>query len=313
MATKKISWPILDFEEMKDTLYLLHQWTQIIGKVRLKKSRWQNHSWHVTLYVDPHGLTTGMVPYENGTFEIRLDFIHQEVRIKTSNGTQDRFTLGGQTVASFYEQLMEKLKFLGIPVKISAIPNEIPNPIPFIKNNQKFPYQPSEAQKLWKSLVLIDKVFHEFKSKFTGKSSPVHFFWGSFDLAYTRFSGKKAPSFEGEIPNIPKDVMQESYSHEVFSVGFWPGSESFPTPLFYAYCYPNYPEYKNGKILPKEAMWTDDLGEFILPYEEVQKSLKPKETLHAFIQSCYESAAKAGGWDRESLDCDFSHFDKKNL
>jgi hypothetical protein len=251
------------------------------------------------------------VPYENGAFEIRLDFIHHEVRIKTTNGTQDRFSLAGQTVASFYQQLMEKLNFLGIQVKIHALPNEMPNPIPFAKNNKKFIYQANAAQKIWKALVYVNKEFNSFRSKFTGKSSPVHFFWGSFDLAYTRFSGKKAPVFEADVPNIPKAVMQESYSHEVFSVGFWLGNESFPTPSFYAYCYPNYPEFKKESVQPKEAYWSDDMGEFLLSYEVVQKSSNPEETLRSFLQSTYEAAAKVGNWDRESLDCDFSHFDQK--
>ncbi|MDG1278446.1 MAG: DUF5996 family protein [Algoriphagus sp.] len=311
MANKKNTWPVLQFDELKDTIYLLHHWTQIIGKVRLKKSSWQNHSWHVTLYVDSQGLTTGLVPYENGAFEIRLDFIHHEVRIKTTNGTQDRFSLAGQTVASFYQQLMEKLNFLGIQVKIHALPNEMPNPIPFAKNNKKFIYQANAAQKIWKALVHVNKEFNLFRSKFTGKSSPVHFFWGSFDLAYTRFSGKKAPVFEADVPNIPKAVMQESYSHEVFSVGFWLGNESFPTPSFYAYCYPNYPEFKKESVQPKEAYWSDDMGEFLLSYEVVQKSSNAEDTLRSFLQSAYEAATKVGNWDRESLDCDFSYFDQK--
>ncbi len=311
MANPKNNWPILQFDELQDTIYLLHHWTQIIGKVRLKKSAWQNHSWHVTLYVEPHGLTTRMIPYENGSFEIRLDFIHHELRIKTSGGNQDRFALTGQTVASFYQQLMEKLKFLGIRVKIYPVPNEMSNQTPFHKNNSKVHYQANTAQKIWRSLVCVNKEFTKFSTKFTGKSSPVHFFWGAFDLAYTRFSGRKAPLFEAEVPNIPKAVMQESYSHEVFSVGFWLGNEDFPHPSFYAYCYPNYPEYGSQRVMPEEAYWSKELGEFLLPYEVVQKSSNPEGTLHVFLQSCYEAAAKVGEWDRASLDCDFSHFDKK--
>ncbi|PZX49654.1 DUF5996 family protein [Algoriphagus chordae] len=310
MAPKKNSWPVFQFEENKDTIYLLHQWTQIVGKVRLKKSLWQNHSWHVSLYVDVQGLTTGLIPYENGVFEIKFDFIHHELRIKTSNGTRDRFALGGQTVASFYEQLMEKLRFLGIEVKIHETPNEIPNPIPFPKNKKRIMYQANAAQSLWKALVQVQNVFSVFKTKFTGKSSPIHFFWGSFDLAYTRFSGKKAPEFTGQVPNIPMAVMQEAYSHEVFSVGFWPGSEDFKTPIFYTYCYPNYPDFQKAKISPEKAYWNKDMGEFMLSYEEVRKSSAPSETLLSFLQSSYEAAAKSGKWDRKNLDCDFSHLDK---
>jgi hypothetical protein len=311
MASKKNSWPVFQYEENKDTIYLLHQWTQIVGKVRLRKSPWQNHSWHVSLYVEPQGLTTGLIPYEGGVFEIKFDFIHHDLRIKTSNGTRDRFALGGQTVASFYEQLMEKLKFLGISVKIHETPNEIPDPIPFPKNKKRLTYQANAAQSLWKTLVQIQNVFGVFRTKFTGKSSPIHFFWGSFDLAYTRFSGRKAPEFSGEVPNIPVAVMKEAYSHEAFSVGFWPGSEAFKTPVFYAYCYPNYPDFEEAKISPDKAYWSKEMGEFMLNYEEVCKSSDPSNTLLEFLQSSYEAAAKAGNWKREDLDCDFSHFDQK--
>lgn len=311
MALKKNSWPVFQFEENKDTIYLLHHWTQIVGKVRLKKSPWQNHSWHVSLYVDAQGLTTGNIPYEGGVFDIKFDFIHHELRIKTSNGTRDRFALGGQTVASFYENLMEKLKFLGVEVKIHSTPNEIPDPIPFLKNKKRLMYQANAAQSLWKALVQIQNVFGVFRTKFTGKNSPIHFFWGSFDLAYTRFSGNKAPEFSGQVPHIPVKVMKEAYSHEAFSVGFWPGSEAFKTPVFYAYCYPNYPEFQNETVSPDKAYWSKEMGEFMLTYDEVSKSPDPAKTLLDFLQSTYEAAAKSGNWNRENLDCDFSYMDKK--
>ncbi len=311
MASKKNSWPVVQFEESKETIYLLHQWTQIVGKVRLKKTPWQNHSWHVALYVDPQGLTTGPIPYENGIFEIKFDFTHHELKIRTSNGTQDRFALGGQNVASFYEHLMEQLKYLGIAAKINTTPNEIPDAVAFPKNTKRLNYQANEAQKLWKALVHIQNVFTVFKTKFTGKHSPIHFFWGSFDLAYTRFSGRRAPEFEGQMPNMPLEIMQEAYSHEVFSVGFWPGSEKLPSPCFYAYCYPNNPEFKAEKIQPEEAFWSEEMGEFLLPYEFVQKSADPQTMLLDFLQSTYDAATKTGAWDRSNLDCDFSHLDQK--
>ena len=310
MASKKSNWPIFKYEDCKDTISLLHLWTQIVGKVRLKKSPWQNHSWHVSLYVDHQGLTTGNIPYENGVFEIMFDFIHHELKIKTSSGTRDRFPLGGQTVASFYEMLMEKLKFLGIDVKIHGKPNEIAGAIPFAKNSKRIQYQANQAQNFWKTLVQIQNVFLKFKGKFTGKQSPIHFFWGSFDLAYTRFSGRKAPEFQGELPNMPLAVMQEAYSHEVCSFGFWPGSEAFPTPVFYSYCYPNHPDFQNQKISPDSAYWNKDMGEFMLNYEDVQKSSNPSETLMAFLQSSYDAGSHVSNWDRESLDCDFTHFEK---
>lgn len=310
MAPKKNSWPVFQFEENKDTIYLLHQWTQIVGKVRLKKSPWQNHSWHVSLYVDAQGFSTGNIPFEGGVFEIKFDFIHHELRIKTSNGNRDRFALGGQTVASFYEHLMEKLKFLGVDVKIHESPNEIPDPIPFPKNKKRIIYQANSAQILWKTLVQIQNVFTVFKARFTGKNSPIHFFWGSFDLAYTRFSGNRAPEFSGQVPNIPMAVMQEAYSHEVFSVGFWPGSEAFKVPVFYAYCYPNLPDFQHAAISPDKGFWNKDMGEFMLAYEDVQKSTDPAKLLLEFLQSTYEAAANLGNWDRDNLDCDFSKFDK---
>lgn len=309
MAVKKNSWPVFQFEECKETIYLLHQWTQIVGKVRLKKSPWQNHAWHVPLYVDSQGLITGPIPYDGGIFEIKFDFIRHELKIKTSNGTRDRFALGGQTVSSFYQQLMEKLSFLGIEVTIHGSPNEIPEPIPFAKNLNRIPYHANHAQKIWKVMVHIHTTFTVFQTRFTGKNSPIHLFWGSFDLAYSRFSGRKAPEFSGVIPNIPAEVMKEAYSHEVFSVGFWPGNEKFPTPCFYSYIYPNYPEYKSGRILPAEAFWSIDMGEFILPYEIVQKSSNPQDTLLSFLQSTYEHAATVGNWNREDLDCDFSYLE----
>lgn len=312
MATKKLTWPSLNFNEYKDTIYLLHHWTQMVGKVRLKKSPWQNHSWHVALYVDSQGLTTGPIPYEGGVFDIRFDLTRHELKIKTSNGTRDRFPLGGQTVASFYEQLNEKLKFLGIAVKISTKPNEMPVCIPFAQNTKRIPYLANEAQKLWKAMILIQNTLGVFRARFRGKNSPIHFFWGSFDMAYTRFSGATAPEFEGDVPNISKDIMKEAYSHEVFSIGFWPGDERLPEPAFYAYCYPSHDSFKDKQIQPESAYWSDSLGEFILPYKSVQTSSNPKETLLSFLQSTYEAAAEVGNWNREELDCDFSELEKKN-
>lgn len=311
MATKKSNWPVFKFDECKDTITLIHQWTQIVGKVRLKKSPWQNHSWHVSLYVDYQGLTTGSIPYEHGVFEIMFDFIHHELKIKTSSGTRDRFSLGGQTVASFYENLMEKLKFLGIEVKIHDMPNEIIGAIPFTKNTKRIPYQANHSQAFWKILVQVQNVFMIFRSKFTGKHSPIHFFWGSFDLAYTRFSGEKAPEFQGEMANMPIEVMQEAYSHEVCSFGFWPGSISFPTAVFYSYIYPNHVEFRKEKIQPDAAYWSDEMGEFMLNYDQIQSSANPTETLLNFLQSAYEAACKVSNWDREKLDCDFSYLEKK--
>ena len=312
MASKKNTWPALQFEDLKDTIYLLHHWTQIIGKVRLKKSPWQNHAWHITLYVESQGLTTGLIPYENGAFEIRMDFIHHEVRIKTSGGSQDRFALGGQTVASFYQQLMEKLNFLGIQVKIHPLPAAMQQRIPFAKNHTKLMYQANAAQKIWKALIYVNREFNSFKSKFTGKSSPVQLYWGKFDLVYTRYSGRKAAPFEGELPAVPNRVVQDFYSHELFSVGFWLGNEAFPIPSFYADCHPHSLQFSQESLQPTDASWNNELGKFILPYELVQQAVNPEIMLRSFLQSAYEAAANIGNWDRESLDGDFSQFDQKN-
>ncbi len=312
MALKKNNWPLFNYQDCRETIYLLHQWTQIVGKVRLKKTPWQNHSWHVPLYVDSQGLTTGLVPYDAGGFEIKFDFIHHELKIRSSQGTRERFPLGGRTVSTFYTQLMEQLEFLGIPVKIHPYPNELPDAIRFEKNTKRMTYQANEAQKLWKILIQVQNAFNLFKTRFTGKSSPVHFFWGSFDLAYTRFSGRKAPEFTGQVPNMPLAVMQEAYSHEVFSVGFWPGNDSFPTPVFYAYIYPGQTDFQFQEIQPAEAKWNAELGEFTLAYEDVQKSGNPQEVLLQFLQSAYDAAAKVADWKREELDCDFKHLEKRN-
>lgn len=310
MAPKKNSWPVFQFEECKETIYLLYQWAQIVGKVRLTKSPLQNHSWDVSLYVDSQGLITGPIPYEGGIFEIKFDFIRHELKIKTSNGTRDRFALGGQTVASFYQQLIEKLSYLGIEVSIHGSPNEVPETIPFAKNLNRIPYHANQAQKIWKVMVQVHNVFTVFQTRFTGKSSLIHLFGGSFDLSYSRFSGRKVPEFSGEVPSIPSDVLREAYSHEMFTIGFWPGNENFPTPCFYASVNPNFPEFQLGLLDPSEAIWSRDLEKFILPYESVQKSSKPQETLLSFLQSAYEHAANAGNWDRDALDCDFSNYEK---
>lgn len=309
MAVKKNSWPVFQYDECKETIYLLHQWTQIVGNIRLKKSPWQNHAWHVSLYIDSQGLITGPIPYESGIFEIKFDFNRHELKIKTSNGTRERFAFAGQTVSSFYQQLMEKLSFLGIEVTISGSPNKFPEPVPFTKNPDRIPYHANQAQKIWKVMVQVHNVLTIFQTRFTGKSSPIHLFWSSFDLRYSRFSGRRALIFSGENINIPMDVLRDAYSQEVFTIGFLPGTADFPTPCLYASVNPNYPDFQYGKIQPDEAFWSKELGKFILPYEIVQKSSQPQETLLSFLQSTYEHAANVGNWDREVLDCDFSYLE----
>jgi len=301
-------WPELGFENWKETLATLHLWTQIVGKIRLKQMPWLNHSWHVTLYVSANGLTTGSIPYPGGVFQIDFDFIHDLLRITTSGGGNEEVKLYPRSVADFYRELFEKLRRAGIDATIIAQPNEVDPAIPFEKDETHRSYDGERVRDFYEALVKIHNVFTKFRARFGGKCSPVHFFWGSFDLAVTRFSGRTAPLYSGEVRNIPIRVMQEAYSHEVSSCGFWPGNEQFPHPAFYSYCYPSPAEFGKQQVKPGEAFFSGDMGEFILLYEVVQRSVSPEDTLMQFLQSTYEAAANTGGWDRKTLECDFSMF-----
>ncbi|MBL4677435.1 MAG: hypothetical protein JKY70_14705 [Mucilaginibacter sp.] len=297
------NWPVLDFHYLKDTIATVHMWTQIIGKVRLKKSPWINHSWQVTLYVSSTGLTTGSIPYEDGIFQIDLDLIGHHLCITTSTGGKCTTALGATTIAGFYHTLMDKLKAVGVNVEIYAVPNELETAIPFAENTAPCTYNPEAMHTLWQALVSINNVFTRFRAGFLGKCSPVHFFWGAFDLAVTRFSGRTAPQHPGGAPNMPVEVMQEAYSHEVSSCGFWPGSEAFPQPSFYSYCYPTPDDFAKQEVLPPQAFYSGEMGEFLLTYEVVQQSANPDEVLLQFMQSTYDAAARTGNWDK-NLECD---------
>src|ERR1043166_9584852 len=268
-------WPSLPFAEWKDTAMTLHMWTQIVGKVRLALSPWINHSWHVTLYVTARGLTTSPIPHGSSTFEIRFDFIDHELRVLKSDGAARIFKLRPQSVAKFYAELMNALNEMSLPVKINLLPNEIENPIVFDKDEQHRSYDPKYANRFWRVLVQSERVFTQFRSRFCGKCSPVHFFWGSFDLAVTRFSGKTAPQHPGGIPHLPDAITREAYSQEVSSLGFWPGNAAAPTPLFYSYAYPEPPEFAQTKIRPDPVFYEAKLREFILPYDAVRTAEKP--------------------------------------
>ncbi|MBD1393256.1 DUF5996 family protein [Mucilaginibacter glaciei] len=296
-------WPKLDYHYLKDTIASVHMWTQIIGKVRLIKTPWINHSWHVTLYVSATGLTTGSMAYEKGVFQIDLDFVTHQLHITTSAGNNRSFALGADTVAQFYNTLMGDLQALGIDAEIYAVPNEVDPAIPFAENHTPCKYEGAVMHTLWQAMVQINNVFVEFRSGFSGKCSPVHFFWGAFDLAVTRFSGRTAPLHPGGAPNIPVAVMQEAYSQEVSSAGFWPGSEQFPQPAFYSYCYPTPADYGNQQVSPPGAFYSNEMGEFFLTYEVVQASANPSDTLMQFLQSTYDAAALTGNWDKQ-LQCD---------
>jgi hypothetical protein len=310
MADKKQKWPELAFENWKDTLATVHLWTQIVGKIRLKQMPWFNHSWHVTLYVSANGLSTGSIPYENGVFQIDFDFIHHVLHITTSAGGVARVELYPRSVASFYRELFDKLESVEIDAYIYAAPNEIDPAIPFAEDETHNSYDAERMHNFYLGLVNVHNVFTKFRARFTGKCSPVPFFWGAFDMAVTRFSGRPAPLHPGGAPNMPAAVMQEAYSHEVSSCGFWPGSEQFPHPVFYSYCYPTPPEFSQQTAKPNEAFYSNEMGEFMLLYEAVQRSDDPEDTLMQFLQSTYAAAANTGHWDRKALECDFSRFER---
>src|SRR5689334_10292485 len=272
-------WPLLPYGEWQDTATTLHMWTQIVGKIRLTLSPWTNHSWHVTLYVTSRGLTTSPIPYGSHTFEIRFDFIDHELRILKSDGAMRILKLQSQSVAKFYEAVMKALNDLELPVKINMLPNEIENPIPFDQDEGHHAYDREYANRFWRVLVQSDRVFKDFRSRFCGKCSPVHFFWGSFDLAVTRFSGRPAPPHPGGIPHLPDRVTREAYAQEVSSVGFWPGNAASPTPIYYSYSYPEPPGFSEAKVRPTEANYYEPLHEFVLPYDAVRAAHSPDEML----------------------------------
>lgn len=304
------NWPDIPFNDWKDTLCTVQLWTQIVGKIRLRKMPWTNHSWHVTLYVSPLGLTTGSIPCENGIFQIDFDFLHHQLLITSSAGQNEKIDLYPRTVAGFYNELFEKLESMKIHTFIYAVPNEIEPAIPFEEDDTHQSYDKEKMNLYWQGLVSAHNVFTRFRARFIGKCSPVHLFWGAFDLAVTRFSGRKAPMHPGGAPNIPLKVMQESYSHEVSSCGFWPGSEQFPMPAFYSYCYPTPDAFGQQEVQPKEAFFSKEMGEFFLPYDAVRLADNPENILLQFLQSTYEAAAHTGNWDREKLEFDFSGFEK---
>jgi len=296
------SWPRLSYEEWKDTLATLHLWTQIVGKIRLAQTLWTNHSWHVTLYVTSRGLTTSPIPYGTRTFEIVFDFLDHELRILTGEGAIESLPLAPRTVADFYNEVFARLRALGLDISIRTLPCEIPSAIPLDADREHATYDAEQATRYWRALVQADRVLKEFRSRFIGKASPVHLFWGGFDLAVTRFSGRPAPPHPGGIPNLADWVTREAYSHEVSSCGFWPGNEAKPRAVFYAYAYPEPEGFKTARVSPTAARYDADLGEFLLPYDDVRGASSPDATLLEFLQSSYEAAADRGGWDRQALE-----------
>ena len=290
-------WPDLPLEAWQDTYATLHMWTQIVGKVRLALCPPVNHWWQVPLYVNDTGLTTSPIPCHSGVFEVRFDFAHHNLVIQTSAGPSRIIPLAPRSVADFYKEFMSNLNSLGIEPKIWPVPVEIPNPIPFEKDTQHASYDRDTVNRFWRTLLVIDLVFKEFRSRFVGKNSPVHFFWGSFDIAVTRFSGKRAPERPGADP-----ITLEAYSHEVISAGWWPGGGDIKGAAFYCYAAPEPAGLAESKIRPEKAFYHPTMKEFLLMYDDVRKAASPRVALLDFMQSTYEAAANLAGWDRKELE-----------
>ncbi|HZO91362.1 MAG TPA: DUF5996 family protein [Chthonomonadaceae bacterium] len=295
------TWPSLPLAAWQDTYSTLHMWTQIVGKVRMRQCPFLNHWWHVTLYVTSRGLTTGPMPYGPLTFQIDFDFLSHKLVISTSQGWRHTIALAPRTVAAFYKEVMAALRSLDIDVTIWTMPQEVPDPIPFEQDDQHASYDPEYAQRCWRILVQVDRVCQQFRSRFLGKCSPVHFFWGSFDMAVTRFSGRRAPEHPGG-GLLPTWITREAYSHEVSSCGWWPGSGPIPYPAFYAYAYPEPTGFREANIRPATAFYASDLGEYILPYDDVRQADDPDAVLLDFLQTTYEASANLAHWDRAALE-----------
>jgi hypothetical protein len=303
-AVEKDCWPELPYERLHPTAETLRLWAQIVGKVRLARTPWVNHSWHVTLRVTARGLGTPLIANGATALQLEFDFIAHRLQVRSTDGREAGVALRPGGVAGFYAEAMAALDRVGAPTRIVASPNEIPDALPFAEDDAPRAYDPEMAQRLWRALVQMDRVFGRFRSRFLGKSSPVHFFWGSADLALTRFSGRRAPMHPGGIPRLPDPVTREAYSHEVSSAGFWPGDERAPEPSFYAYAYPTPAGFADARVSPPAARFDIALGEFLLPYAAVRDAEAPDESLLAFLQSTYEAAADLAGWDRAALECE---------
>lgn len=295
-------WPPLPLDDWKETYATLHRWTQIVGKVRLAQTPWINHSWHVTLYVTSRGLTTSPIPHDTRAFQLDFDFIDHQLVLRTSDGQTRSLALRPRSVADLYRELMARLQELNLGVRIFSRPNELEDATPFTEDDAHASYDADAAHRCWRVLVQAERVFTEFRARFLGKCSPVHFFWGAFDLAVTRFSGRPAPVHPGGVPHLPDWVVREAYSHEVSSAGFWPGGGAIPYPAFYSYAYPEPPGYKDAAIRPAGAFYSPELREFILPYDAARTADAPDPVLVEFLQSTYEAAANLGRWDRQALE-----------
>lgn len=296
-------WPDIPFEPWKDSSETLHQWLQIVGKYRLAYTPWLNHSWHATLYLTPRGLTTSVIHCADKSVQIDFDFIDHQLIAATSDGQRRTLSLEPMSVAAFHEQFRVLVDELGVSIDFDGAPNEVADPIPFGDNTAPGAYDADSVHRFWLALLQVDRVFKLFRTGFLGKVSPVHLFWGSFDLAVTRFSGRAAPRHPGGVPGLPDEVTREAYSHEVSSAGFWGGGGGLGFPAFYSYAYPTPEGFGQQPVTPSEAYFDANLGEFLLPYEAVRNATDPDQTLLGFLQSTYDAAARLGDWDREVLEC----------
>jgi Family of unknown function (DUF5996) len=295
-------WPDLPYATWRDTAATLQLWAQIVGKIRLTLTPWLNHGWQVPLYVSARGLGTSPIPAGHEILELEFDFISHRLVARTSRGETRTLPLEPQTVADFHRRVIDLLAGLGIAVAINEMPNEMPNPIRFSQDRSHAAYDADAAHRFWRALVEVDRIFKLFRSGFLGKASPVHFFWGSFDLAVTRFSGRPAPLHPGGVPGLPDAVAREAYSHEVSSAGFWPGNEAFPQAAFYSYAYPE-PAGFRDRAVTQGAYFDTKLGEFILTYDKVRAAADPDSLLLDFLFATYAAAAECGRWDRAALEC----------
>ena len=302
-AARESAWPSLPLDAWSNTRDTLHLWLQIAGKVRLVQAAPLNHYWQSTFYLTSRGLTSSPIPHGDRTFEIRFDLIDHRLTIDTTDGRSAAFALEPQSVAAFHDRLMRELHDLGVGVRIVGKPNELPDPVVrFAEDRTPRPYDADAVSRFWRMLVQADRVMQQFRSRFNGKCSPVHLFWGAMDLAVTRFSGRPAPPHPGGVPNLPDVVTRDAYSHEVSSCGFWAGTSPVAYPAFYSYAYPEPPGFADAVIVPDGAFYSQDFREFILPYDVVRESPEPDHVLLAFLQSTYEAAASTAGWDRAALD-----------
>ena len=295
-------WPELPLEQWRNTHETLHLWLQIVGKIRVRQSPWVNHCWTATFYVTPRGLSTSTIPHGERQFEMEFDFVDHRLTIQSSDGQRGGIPLEPQSVSAFYKRLMQEMARLNLQVAIHKKPNEVANPIAFDQDEVHASYDAEQANRFWRILVQADRVFKQFRSRFLGKCSPVHFFWGAPDLAVTRFSGRPAPQHPGGFPGLPDRITRDAYSREVSSAGFWAGGGAIQYPAFYSYAYPEPAGFANAPVRPDAAFYSNELKEFILPYDAVRESQSPDAMLLEFLQTTYEAAANLAGWDRPSLE-----------